>query len=391
VTARLLAAALLACASPVGRATAAATTLAPAARFDHVTVTSAARLPAVDVVAWRDGAWRSAPGDVFPAPQGGTEIHLRARDLGASTELRPAGARWIVRARKRDDGETRHGFLVPRAPDAPAPPPVGRLDATSFAGRRFGLVFPDGSGFYRELRVGGAEPLVHAIRLRVAATLPGGIELARSEEDFRWSVTALEVGALVALRRSSASARALLRYTDPRPQAAVLGDDVIEQRIRLALPAALLALAREVTLENGFEVDAETMVLVPGASTWQPASALAPGAGYIWIALASGRGALVHRLVAEDAAVQPTLYVTSRDDGTRREVGYRVAHAERAAEAGGSDGFVLGQHVALLGDAPWARALIADETRTRDLARELEADLGAPPPAWQASLEELPR
>ncbi|HEY8514457.1 MAG TPA: hypothetical protein VIS07_02975 [Candidatus Binatia bacterium] len=388
-------------------------------RFDHVVVTSPSPLPPVDVVAFDEaGVRRSTPVDAFASRAGGSELHLRARDLGARAATPPAGARWIVRARRDDGGAERVGYLVPRVADAVAPPPLGRLDAIAFVGARFSLAFPDGSGFYRDLRIGDAvKPLVHAIRLRVTATLPAGFAVTRSEEDFRWQVTGLDVGARFARRSSTASVRALLRDTEPRAQTALLADDLIEQRVRVDLPRSLLALARDVTLDNAFEVDAGTLALVPGASAWQPVRALAASsARYTWLVLASDAGALVHRLAPEGeaAALEPVLLSRARDgDGARWEVGYRVAHAERAAHAAGAAregevqranpaaaadtadttddgrGFVLGQYVAILGDGAWAQALIADPERTRALARELEAELARPLPAWHATLEEL--
>ncbi|MEW6273059.1 MAG: hypothetical protein AB1689_27590 [Thermodesulfobacteriota bacterium] len=394
VTARRAgAAALLASAVLAGSATPAVE------RFDHVAVTSAAALPPVDLVAL-DGAgrWRTTPVDAFPTPGGGSELHLRVRDLGVPTDERPPGARWAVHARRERDGETRAGFLVPRTPGAPAGAPLGRLDADSFASERLSLAFPDGSGFYRDLRIAGAPaPLVRAIRLRVTATLPAGIEVTRSDRDFRWRVTALDVGTRFARRDSTASVRALVRYTDPRAQTALLANDLIAQRVRIDLPRSLLALASDVVLENGFEVDARTMVLLPDASAWQRPSELPVGRRYTWIALAGGAGALVHRLVPEGAAASlaPALHARARDGGARWEVGYRVAYAERAAGsggpqgAGGDHGFVLGQHVAILGDGAWAEAVLADPARTQALARELSAELAHPLPAWRATLDEV--
>jgi len=382
-------------------ARAAAEPSALAERFDRIAVPVADTTP-LAIAAFADGAWRTSPVDVFPGTgDAPATAYLRARDLGEPGQPAPSAARVRVRAlRDGDDaGAAREGFLVPASPQRRRR--VARMDANVYHGPLFSLAFPDLSGFYRELRVGAdAPPLVRAIRLDLVAELPAGFGVERTDADFRWTLERVDAGSRFVRRSSTAAARSLWRYTDPRPQTAFFGADTIEQQVTVDLPRALLAVARAVRLENGFEVARDTRVLLPddgtgrvllpGESAWRPLDALPGDAPYTAIALANDGGVLVHRLVREGAArdVTPTLWTEPRG-GDASVVGYRVEHVERAVARGGdgATGFVLGQDVAVLGGGAYARALTADAERTRALAAELAEASRARP--WRVTHETL--
>ncbi len=365
--------------------------------FDHVSAEISAPGPWKIRTRSAEG-WTDLETDTFAVPDRRLplyELHFRASGLGpagtaASGDI-PAGARWRVTA--ETGTERREGFLVS---GGPVSSPF-RFEPGSLRGPHFELSFPGGSGFYENLRLPGSSlNLVDALKLRFDARLFGFVGVHRDETDFRWEVKSLETGTRSAVRRSEASVRALVRYVDPQPQNLFVCENLIFQKVELAIPELVMHLGADVSLRNGFEVPGDTEILLPHSTALEPLNRL-KSAGprdvpYDWILIAGPAGAVVHwlELPGRAANLHPLLYIDTpgRKGGNEKNVaGYRVEQIDlKWKAAAGADGSViLLQNVAVLGGPEWYDAL-----RKPEFAAAVAKALDAPPSHWVVKLGPLP-
>ncbi len=313
------------------------------------------------------------------------ELHFRAGRMGPAGTGIPKDAKGRITVQTSDGQERREGFLVKL--DTPA---AGneRMTAGSFQGSYLEAKFPGNSGFFRNLRLPGAERnLADAIRLRFEALIFGVIPTSRTEKDFRWTAMSLENGKSCSLRRSEASVRALVRYVEPREQKLLVCDNLVLQDIEIAIPGIVMNLGSGITLYNGFEVSHDTLVLLPGAASSRPLAGIRTGSAYQWMVLANPSGAFLHWLELNGSAVKlnPRLYM--EPGRTSTVIGYRVDDIGKnwGEAAGDRETVLLGQRVAVLGGRDWYESM-----QSPDFSASLAKSLDSPPSRWIVKLESLP-
>ncbi len=353
--------------------------------FDHVSVEISD--PGPWALRTRKGnEWIDAVIDTF---DGGAndrrDLHFRAGRLGpAGTDI-PGGARWRVSVRSDDESEHREGFLVKTEH-----PVTGtlRMSAGSFRGPYMEVEFPDASGFFTNFCLPDTNVnLVNALRLRFDALIFGILRTGRTEKDFRWVAKSFQSGKSCALRRSEASVRALIRYVDPHEQKLLICDNLLLQDIDLAVPSIVMSLGSGISLRNGFEVSANTEILLPGSIALQPLTDIRSGAFYEWIVLANPSGVFLHWLELNGNAVSlnPRLYTQRGEAGA--VIGYRVDNIDKTwhEATGGKEMISLGQRVAVLGGADWYEMV-----KSPVFVASLAKSLNRPPSRWAVRLEQLP-
>ncbi len=353
--------------------------------FDHVSIEIAD--PGPWVLRTRKGAgWIDLETDTFMGIASNRfDLHFRAGRMGPAGADIPKDAKSRLTVRTGDGLERREGFLVKK--EALSVKDT-RMTSGSFRGPYLEAEFPGGSGFFRNLRLPGAEiNLVNALRLRFDALILSIMQTGRTEKDFRWTTRSLENGNSCSLRRSEASVRALVRYIEPREQSLLICDNLLLQDIELAIPGIVMNLGSRIALHNGFEVPDGTLALLPGAAGVQPLASITPGAAYEWIVLANPSGAFLHWLELRGSAVRlnPRLHIQSGRTGT--VIGYRVDDIDKNwnEAAGHQETVLLGQRVAVLGGRDWYELM-----QSADFSASLAKSLDSSPSRWTATLEMLP-